>query len=208
LFALKSAHRASDVYYTLRHAQAWNTDFVIPHIAVDEDTALFRQCGYDFTQMCQHKQRRLASNRLSVARIAAVFGDHADRIPGVDQRDITILREFAEYGITPPVSPKFKLESINVPPLRDRYVKLHHIIDKLLYKQYTDGTMILLKLEDARRISELHVSPQYHADSKGKQEGRCIGDLSGQHDAYFTPLNGSALDSGTLMKHHQSSVVR
>jgi hypothetical protein len=62
LSALESAHRASDEYYTLRHAQAWNTDFVIPQTAIDEDSALFRQCGYDFTQMCQHKQHKLASN--------------------------------------------------------------------------------------------------------------------------------------------------
>jgi hypothetical protein len=57
-----------------------------------------------------------------------------------------------------------------------------------------DGTMILLKLEEAQKISGLHISPQHHADSKGKQEGRCIGGLSGQHDDSYTPLNGSAKD--------------
>ena len=41
LVALESAHRASDEYYTLRHAQAWNTDFIIPQAAIDADFALF-----------------------------------------------------------------------------------------------------------------------------------------------------------------------
>ena len=39
-------------------------------------------------------------------------------------------------------------------------------------------------------INGLHLSPQHHADSKGKPEGRIIGDLSGQHNPGFTPLNG------------------
>ena len=168
LAALESAHKASDEYYTMRHAQAWNTDFIIPQAAIEADSALFRQCSYDFTQMCKTKQSRLASNRISVQRIEAIFGQRGDKVPGVDQRDIVILREFAEFGITPPVSSKFNLESINLPPLRDRYIKLHHTIDKLLYKQYMDGTMILLQLAEAQRISGLHISPQHHADSKGK----------------------------------------
>ena len=39
-------------------------------------------------------------------------------------------------------------------------------------------------------IDGLHLSPQHHADSKGKPEGRIIGDLSGQHDQNFMPLTG------------------
>ena len=47
-------------------------------------------------------------------------------------------------------------------------------------------------------IPGVHFSPQHHADSKGKPEGRVIGDLSGQHDPLYTPLNGSALDKDAL----------
>lgn len=65
-----------------------------------------------------------------------IFGAAGNKIPGVDQRDIELLKEFAQHGITPPVSPNFQPESINIPPLRNRYVKLLHTIDKLLYKQY------------------------------------------------------------------------
>ena len=82
--------------------------------------------------------------------------------------------------------------------LRDRYIKLQHTINKLLYKLYQDGTMIFLKLQEALRIPGIHFSPQHHTDSKGKPEGRIIGDLSGQHDENFTPLNGSANDKNKL----------
>jgi hypothetical protein len=76
--------------------------------------------------------------------------------------------------------------------------KLHHTIDRLLYKLYNDETMIFLQTNDALGIDGLHLSPQHHADSKGKPEGRIIGDLSGQHDPIFTPLNGSPHDKDQL----------
>ena len=39
---------------------------------------------------------------------------------------------------------------------------------------------------------------QHHAVTKGKPEDRIIGDLSGQHDDNFTPLNGSPHDKDQL----------
>ena len=120
------------------------------------------------------------------------------KVPGVDPADVKILLEFAQHGITPPVADNFRPESVNVAPLRDRYIKLQHTINKLLYKLYQDGTMIFLKKHEALRIPGIHLSPQHHADSKGKPEGRIIGGLSGQHDEHFTPLNGSAGDKDKL----------
>jgi hypothetical protein len=60
-----------------------------------------------------------------------------------------------------------------------------------------DGTMIFLQLKDALRQG-LHLSPQHHADTKGKPEGRAIGNLSGQHNSDYTPLNGSPIDKDNL----------
>ena len=58
--------------------------------------------------------------------------------------------------------------------------------------------MIFLLLSEAKKIPGIHFSPQHHADSKGKPEGRVIGDLSGQHNDEHTPLNGSAHDKDDL----------
>ena len=196
--ALQAAHTAADEYYTVRHALAWNTDFVFPVEAIDNDASLFQDCGYDFAKMCRYKQSKLAHNRLSTERIFSILGPTGTKIPGVSSADFDTLVEFASHGITPIVSPSFKADAVNVAPLRDRYVKLQHTINKLIYKLYNDGTMIILRRNDAIRIHGLHLSPQHHADSKGKPEGRIIGDLSGQHDPKFTPLNGSAHDKDQL----------
>ena len=125
--------------------------------------------------MCRHKQSKLAHNRLSTERIFSIFGPTGTTIPGVSLLDFNTLIEFATYGITPIVSPSFQADAVNVAPLRDRYIKLQHTINKLLYKLYSDGTMILLRREDAMQIDGLHLSPQHHADSKGKPEGRITG---------------------------------
>jgi hypothetical protein len=53
---------------------------------------------------------------------------------------------------------------------------------------------VALRLCDTHRIW----SPQHQADSKGKPEGRVIGDLSGQHDAAYTPLNGTSASKDAL----------
>ena len=198
LHALRDAHQAADEYYTMKHAQQWNTDFVIPQEAIAADSALFQHCNYNFAAMCRHKQALLAANRISQERIWSVFGKNGNRVPGVDKKDVQILIEFAVSGITPPVAASFQPEATNVAPLRDRYIKLHHTIDKLLYKLYQDGTMIFLTAAQARQVPGIHLSPQHHADSKGKPEGRIIGDLSGQHNDSFTPLNGSAAEKDQL----------
>lgn len=70
---------------------------------------------------------------------------------------------------------------------------MHHFVTgiSICIIQLTSSYLSYIKTEDALRIPGINFSPQYHADSKEKPEDRIIGDLSGQHDAAFTPLNGS-----------------
>ena len=82
LLALQNAHRAADEYYTIRHAMEWDTSFIIPEEAIAADLTLFRDCSYNFSQMCRYKQNKLASNRLSVARIVDIFGIDGRKFQG------------------------------------------------------------------------------------------------------------------------------
>ena len=56
----------------------------------------------------------------------------------------------------------------------------------------------MMDAEQAKTVDGVHFSPQHHADSKGKPEGRVIGDLSGQHDPSFSPLNGTPQSKDAL----------
>ena len=70
---------------------------------------------------------------------------------------------------------------------------MQNTINKLLNKLYNDGTMIFLRQDEALKIPGIHLSPQHHADYKGKPKGwRILEDLSGQHDPSSTSLNGSS----------------
>jgi len=198
LNALQQAHIASDEYYNMTHAAAWNTTFEFPHEAIASDRLLWDSCGHDFTLMCKTKQEKLAGNRLSVDRIIAIFGQDGTTIPGMLLSDFHLLVDFATNGITPIVAEDFLPESINIPPLRARYVTLKHTINSLLFEQWGKGTMIIMETEQAKSINGVHFSPQHHADSKGKPEGRVIGDLSGQHDPSFFPLNGTPQSKNAL----------
>ena len=198
LDALQRAHIASDEYYNLKHAAAWNTTFEFPPEAINEDMQLWDQCLRDFTLMCKTKQDRLAGNRLSEARVREVFGHDGTIIPGMLASDFNLLLEFGRTGVTPILPIDFKPENKLIPPLRARYTTLKHTINSLLFEQWEKNTMILMTTAEARGIEGAHFSPQHQADSKGKPEGRIIGDLSGQHDTAYTPLNGTANSKASL----------
>ena len=110
LTALQGAHRVSDEYYTM------DTTFVIPQVAIDADMTLFHDLNYDL----KYKQQRLASNRISPARIRLIYGAGGRKLPGVDPKDISILLDFVTNGITPPVAPSFQPQSYNVPPFQSQ----------------------------------------------------------------------------------------
>jgi hypothetical protein len=52
--------------------------------------------------------------------------------------------------------------------------------------------MIMMETVQAKTVDGVHFSPQHHADSKGKPEGRVIGDSS------FSPLNGTTQSKDAL----------
>ncbi len=200
LNALQQAHIASDGYYNVTHAQQWNTTIEFPPEAVAADAALLQSCGNDFSLMCRAKQSKLAHNRLSVRRVLDTFGPLGTKIPGMLPADFALLLEFAPNRITPPVGTDFVPQADNLPPLRQRYITLKHTVNSLLFKKWGDGTMALLDTERAKQIQGIHFSAQHQADSKGKQEGRVIGDLSGQHDPAYTPLNGTSDSKDALRR--------
>jgi hypothetical protein len=141
---LEDAHRASEGYYTLKHAEQWNTDFEFPQAAIDADEALWHQCSQDLTAVCKVKQARLAHNRLSVRRVLQAFGPLGSKYPKMLHSDFMILMDFAANGITPLFAADFVPQASNPPPLRKRYLTLKHTVNCLLYKQHVDGTVLLL----------------------------------------------------------------
>lgn len=82
----------------MKHAMEWDTTFVIPPAAIAADSVLFRECGYDFSEMCRYKQNKLAGNRITKDRIDSIFGSDGKRIPGVDLRDIRRIWNYTSHS--------------------------------------------------------------------------------------------------------------
>ena len=97
--ALQAVHTAADEYYTVRHALAWNTDFVFSCWSNCRGRSVISRLCYDFAKMCRYKQSKLAHNQLSTERILSFFGPTGTTIPGVSLIDFNTLIEFATYGI-------------------------------------------------------------------------------------------------------------
>lgn len=195
--ALEQAHIAYDEYYNLKHAEQWNTTFEFPQSTVDADTQLWHRSSNDLAVMCRAKQSTLTHNRLSVQRVLNAFGPSGKKYPTMLHSDFMIPLDFAANGITPMVAQDF-VPSGYSPPLCARYLTLKHTINFFLYKQNTEQTVLLLRTSDAATVPNIHFSPQHQADSKGKPEGRVIGDLLRQHDPAYTPLNGTAASKPAL----------
>ena len=104
--------------------------------------------------MCSTKQSKLASNRLSVERIKSVFGEDGMRVPGMLPNDFNWLLEFASNGITPIVADDFQPQRQDIPPLRARYEKVKHTVNSLLFEQFKNDTVIIMKTELAQTIDD------------------------------------------------------
>jgi len=99
---------------------------------------------------------------------------------------------FAENGITPIIGYDFVPEATNIPPLRARYEKAVHTVNSLLFDKFKNGTMLIMKTVQAQTIPGVHFSPRQYP------EGHVIGNLSGQQDPTYTPLNGTANSKDAL----------
>ena len=138
-------------------------------------------------------------------RVIETFGPLGTKVPGMLPADFVLLLEFAQNGIRLRTTVRVRSEwhnpqANNLPPLRQRYITLKHTVNSLLIKQWGDGTMALLDTEKAKQIQGIHFFAQHQADSKGKHEGRVIGDLSGQYDPEYTPLNGTSDSKDALRR--------
>ena len=171
----QQAHIASDEYYTMAHAAAWNTTFEFPPEAIAADRMLWDQCGHD----------KLASNRLPADRVIDIFGEDGTMIPGMLLSDFRLhphhkpsQLEFATHSITPIVAEDFVPERINIPPLQARYITLKHTINSFLFEQLGKGTMIIMETEQPKTTLVHSTTRTPKANLKAALYETCLGSMT------------------------------
>jgi hypothetical protein len=155
-----------------RAAQVWADGFVFPSEALLNDAKMFEQCDFDFAALCDAKRTATAHDCISVSRVASMvckkrFG-----------ADFTRLMRIAR-GIRIITPPDF-VPCATPAKLRRKYaVDVPNAVNKLLYQQWINGTVILLPTDLVRQnVSGVHFSFQHWTLKAGKACGRCLYDVA------------------------------
>lgn len=187
---LQAAITAGSESLGIPAAQRWAQGFRFPPAALAHDEAFLRAHSGNLAQASLARQTSLTGERLSLTRVHQTFGTDGKKIPGVHPRDFENLCIFATTGV-PLLRPKNFVRCAQPPPLRTKYLAVAAAVNKLIFDQHTNGTVLLLPRAATLAIPGIHYSPQHWTLKKGKQQGRIICDVANADDNGTTPLNGT-----------------
>ena len=190
---LAEAHTFASETFGTRAASEWANGFTFPPRVYDTDAAALTAHNEDFTAFVAAKQASQQHARLSPQRVLASLGPPDTPNCPVDAADHRRLLYLATHGIPIPLPTDFR-PCRQPPPLRTKYRQVASAVNKLLFDQYSTGTVVLLPLATALRIPNIHFSPQHWTTKKGKPQGRLICDVANADSTDTSPLNG---DIGT-----------
>ena len=171
-------------------AQKWGDNFRFPSAALLQDQSFLESHGGDTRAAAAARQASLRSQRLSLDRVLQSLGPDGTKVPGVHPRDFENLCVFATTGV-PVLRPQTFTLCSTPPPLRAKYLAVASAVNKLIFDQHKNGTVLLLPLSAANRISGIHYSSQHWTTKKGKAQGRIICDVANADTLLTTPLNGT-----------------
>lgn len=178
---LQAAFAAAEESYGIRAAQEFGADFAVWPLEVRQrDAALLQRFDGDFERACAAHQKAGACSRLSAERVRQCVSS--------DNPDFSRLMRIAE-GISISTPADF-VPSATPPEMRTKYKKhVANAVNKLLYKQWKAGTVLLLPTAAVKAIPGVHFSPQHWTTKPGKACGRCLCDVANS-DGQSVPLNG------------------
>jgi len=188
------AYVAASTNYGVREAQAWAKGFSFRNDAptvYTRDADLFRSSGNDIEAVCHIHHQALAPNRLSTARVLNLLGTQGEKCPGVSKEDFERISRIAAEGVRITTPPGFTPCS-RPPAMRTKYKETSNAINKLMFKQFNNHTVILIPTDLAVQIPGIHYSSQHWAPKKGKMQGRAICDTANRTDGI--PINGRGDD--------------
>lgn len=199
---LAEAHTVASETFGAQAAQAWAQGFSFPPSAHTHDAEQLALHHGDFVSFVAAKQAIRATERLSPERVHASFTGLHPAPSELDPVDIRRLLTLASEGISIPVPASFR-RCTSPPPLRAKYRQVASAVDRLIYDQHRDGTVVLLPLSQALSIPGIHFSSQHWTTKKGKPQGRLICDVANADSADTSPLNG---DPGSTRDAHKAAL--
>ncbi len=181
---LNEAMAAAAESFGIRAAQEWAEGFLFPEDCRTQDAILFQANNLNFDDFIQAKRAPTASDRLSVQRVQQWVDINALTNKDDYQRLLDIAK-----GII--IQEPIGFEPLaTLPKQRKKYTNLvSHAVNKLLHKQWLEGTVVILPTELVRLIAGIHFSVIHWTTKAGKECGRALGDVA--HALVGIPLNGA-----------------
>jgi len=174
----EEAFKLADDVYTMKDAEDWGENFVIPSHALQTDIEDYAATGYKLEALAECRQQAVSANRLSSQR------PPMRDVLSPDNPEIELLQKLADEGFSLLVDPTFvPNSSLGIrPPLRQKYLETKSAVNKLIYDNFhKQGLAVVLPLseiekgDDSRKV---HISPFSWAPKSGTPKGRPIGDCS------------------------------
>jgi len=191
---LTEAHTVASDTYGVRAAQVWAEGFQFPPTVTRLDAdALAAHVG-DFPSFVRARQAAQAHRRLSLSRVHSSLGADGTAVADISSADFARLVELAVDGIRIPLPPGFR-PCGSPPKLRAKYIQVAAAVNKLLYSQYTTGTVLLLPLDVARHL------PLTSAPSIGRRRTaspRAASSATWQTRTRQAPLRSTATPASTV----------
>jgi len=175
-----SAFIAADLDYNVEKAVEWGDGFEFPEETFIKDVEELASMNYDLLGLIHSRQLCLLPDRLN-----------HDRLKDLDPLDPDTIRlHDLVDGIRVPVDPSFVEDRI--PQKADnRYRVAHSAVDKMWYKLYQAGFILLIPSEVLTQLPvnfKLNYSPPGWARKRGKCSGRPTCDFS-RANRHGVPLN-------------------
>ena len=175
------AYESADLDFNIDKAVEWGDGFEITPEAHERDRDEFLAMGGDLTGMIRKRQLALQPDRLNHERLEGRDPNHPDT---------TRLHDLVD-GLRIPVDPLFK-EDRQPPPLNTKYRQAHSAVDKMWYKLYLEGFVLLIPTVTLKaHLKEgilLSYSPMGWSRKRGKRCGRSTCNFSWSN-RYGTALN-------------------
>jgi hypothetical protein len=175
---LWEAFQTADKTYGEEEAKVWADNFAFPPDIGDRDAQGLADAG-NLEDYVRQRQAELVTDhgRMDAARVLEVAGD----------RDPDFERALALVEGVPIFTSREFVPNGTAPPLRKRYLRMHTVVNRLVYDLYTRGLVIILPTAQALKIPGVHFSMAHWTTKVGTPKGRFLGDVAAQEAG--TPLN-------------------
>jgi hypothetical protein len=170
-------------------------DFVLPADDIERNSALFRTCNHDFPEFIRQIQEIHLKDRFNEQRVLNWMSPTA--------ADYDIMLEMSK-GIKIITAdgwvPNYHLGN---PKLRRKYILAHHGLNKIISKQSSKNTIVILPMSDRVYLPSdtTHLSVFSHANKPGNPGGRIINEFSNLGPGEGQPLNNENMKAKIIAKY-------